>query len=149
MHPYVAALQRDASVSPGAAIESIGGRNRGGVRQLCCFEQHTCSIHRLLRLSGIIWGWADQTTFVYPPIGTFASSMTTAYFGSRGTGSWPGTTIGCWCYRYDWAGDYVSPRQCLGPDRRGMRACRCHRRGRWGLYPRRTRGLLWRWRDCL
>ena len=67
VHPYVAALQRDASVSPGAAIEWIGGRNRGGVRQLCCFEQHTCSIHRLLRLSGIIWGWADQTTFVYPP----------------------------------------------------------------------------------
>ena len=108
VHPYVAALQRDASVSPGAAIESIGGRNRGGVRELCCFEQHTCSIHRLLRLSGIIWGW------VYPPIGTCASSTTTAYFGSRGTGSWPGTTIGCWCYRYDWAGDYVSPRQCLG-----------------------------------
>ena len=95
VHPYVAALQRDASVSPGAAIESIGGRNRGGVRELCYFEQHTCSIHRLLRLSGIIWGWADQTTFVYPPIGTFASSTTTAYFGSRGTGSWPGTTIGC------------------------------------------------------
>ena len=23
-------------------------------------------------------------------------------------------TIECWCYRYDWAGDYVSPRQCLG-----------------------------------
>ena len=114
VHPYVAALQRDASVSPGAAIESIGGRNRGGVRELCCFEQHTSSIHRLLRLSGIIWGWADQTTFVYPPIGTCASSTTTAYFGSRGTGSWPGTRLRCWCYRYDWAGNYVSPRQCLG-----------------------------------
>ena len=24
-----------------------------------------------------------------------------------------GTSVGCWCYRYDWAGDYVSPRQCL------------------------------------
>ena len=32
VHPYVAALQRDASVSPGAAIESIGGRNRGGAQ---------------------------------------------------------------------------------------------------------------------
>ena len=114
VHPYVAALQRDASVSPGDAIESIGGRNRGGVQQPCCFEQYTCSIHRLLRLSGIIWGWSDQTTFVHPPIGTCASSTTTAYFGSRGTGSWPGTTIGCCCYHYDWAGDYVSPRQCLG-----------------------------------
>ena len=114
VHPYVAALQRDASVSPGDAIESIGGRNRGGVQQLCCFERHTCSIHRLLRLSGVIWGWSDQTTFGYPPIGTCASSTTTAYFGLRGTGSWPGTTVECCCYRYDWAGDYVSPRQCLG-----------------------------------
>ena len=130
VHPYVAALQRDASVSPGDAIESIGGRNRGGVRQLCCFEQHACSIHRLLRLSGIIWGWADQTTFVHPPIGTCASSTT--------TGSWPGTMIGCWCYRYC---DYVSPRQCLG-DRTAevYGLCRCHRRGRWGLYPRGTQG---------
>ena len=82
VHPYVAALQRDASVLPGDAIESIGGRNRGGVQQLCCFEQHTCSIHRLLRLSGLTWGWSDQTTFGYPPIGTCASSTTTAYFGS-------------------------------------------------------------------
>ena len=113
VHKYVAALQRDASVSPGDAIESIGGRNRGGVPQLCCFEQYTCSIHRLFRLSGFIWGWSDQTTFIYPSIGTCASSMTTAYFGSRGTGSWPGATIGCCCYHYDGAGDYVSPRQCL------------------------------------
>ena len=51
VHKYVAALQRDASVLPGDAIESIGGRNRGGVPQLCCFEQYTCSIHRLFRLS--------------------------------------------------------------------------------------------------
>ena len=114
VHKYVAALQRDASVSPGDAIESIGGRNRGGVPQLCCFEQYTCSIHRLLRLSGLIWGWSDQTTLIYPSIGTCASSETTAYFGSRGTGSWPGAIIGCCCYHYDGAGDYVSPRQCLG-----------------------------------
>ena len=93
VHKYVAALQRDASVSSGDAIESIGGRNRGGVQQLCCFEQYTCSIHRLFRLSGFIWGWSDQTTFIYPSIGTCASSTTTAYFGSRGTGSWPGATI--------------------------------------------------------
>ena len=85
VHQYVAALQRDASVSPGNAIESIGGRHRGGVPQLCCFEQYTCSIHRLFRLSGLIWGWSDQTTFIYPSIGTCASSTTTAYFGSRGT----------------------------------------------------------------
>ena len=111
---YVAALQRDASVSSGDAIESIGGRNRGGVQQLCCFEQYTCSIHRLFRLSGFIWGWSEQTTFIYPSIGTFFSSTTTAYFGSRGTGSWPGATIGCCCYHYDRAGNYVSPRQCLG-----------------------------------
>ena len=114
VHQYVAALQRDASVSPGDAIESIGGRNRGGVQQLCCFEQYTCSIHRLFRLSGLIWGWSDQTTFIYPSIRTCASSTTTAYFGSRGTGSWPGAIIGCCCYHYDGAGDYVSPRQCLG-----------------------------------
>ena len=114
VHKYVAALQRDASVSSGDAIESIGGRNRGGVQQLCCFEQYTCSIHRLFRLSGFIWGWSDQTTFIYPSIGTCASSTTTAYFGSRGTGSWPGATIGCCCYHYDGAGNYVSPRQCLG-----------------------------------
>ena len=114
VHKYVAALQRHASVSSGDAIESIGGRNRGGVQQLCCFEQYTCSIHRLFRLSGFIWGWSDQTTFIYPSIGTCASSTTTAYFGSRGTGSWPGATIGCCCYHYDGAGNYVSPRQCLG-----------------------------------
>ena len=113
VHKYVAALQRDASVSPGDAIESIGGRNRGGVQHLCCFEQYTCSIHRLFRLSGFIWGWSDQTTFIYPSIGTCASSTTTAYFGLRGTGSWPGATIGCCCYHYYGAGDYVSPRQCL------------------------------------
>ena len=68
VHKYVAALQRDASVSSGDAIESIGGRNRGGVPQLCCFEQYTCSIHRLFRLSGLIWGWSDQTTLIYPSI---------------------------------------------------------------------------------
>ena len=93
VHPYVAALQGHASVSPGDAIESIGGRNRGGVQQLCCFEQYTCSIHRLFRLSGLIWGWSDQTSLIYPSLGTCASSTTTAYFGSRGTGSWPGATI--------------------------------------------------------
>ena len=82
------------------------GRNRGGVQHLCCFEQY--------RLSGFIWGWSDQTTFIYPSIATCASSTTTAYFGSRGTGSWPGATIGCCCYHYYGAGDYVSPRQCLG-----------------------------------
>ena len=72
VHKYVAALQGDASISPGDAIESIGGRHRGGVPQLCCFEQYTCSIHRLFRLSGFIWGWSDQTTFIYPSIGTCA-----------------------------------------------------------------------------
>ena len=28
-------------------------------------------------------------------------------------------------------------------------ACLCHRHGRWGLYPLRTRGFLRLWRDCL
>ena len=53
-------------------------------------------------------------------------------------------SIGCCCYHYYGAGDYVSP-----TDRRGLLACLCHRHGRWGLYPLGTRGFLRLWRDCL